>query len=278
MKAKSTTQTSQSVREALQVLRQAEISRQAIIVDQNNNLVYAKAAPHQKAGPAAAAGSDAIQRLHGKIEMELSRFARSLSEVRESLIPKYLPSLALVTSPHTTTRLTAIEKLATEWHDFVKTREVTAHQEWQQTMVRRQNFCDWIGDGMPLGLKCSPEDGMVTATTLKLKGTDVLQLQHKLVDSAHRQIDEMHGISLQTIKDAPRTDSIRLALPAMEGDMSSPTTLELKRPKAEELSTALQTLYERLHAVSGDGSASQRPVQGAPEDKNRILWQQFPCC
>ncbi len=121
MKAKSA---DQSVRQALQVLRLAVLSRQAVTVDPDGKLIYAKGA--------GAAGSDAeaLQALGCKIEQELSRHARGISEIREHWIPQHLPSLASVKVASDHGRLAAIEKLAIEWHDFIKTHDTAAHREW----------------------------------------------------------------------------------------------------------------------------------------------------
>lgn len=239
----------QSVRQALQVLRLAALSRQSVVVDPEGKLVYAKVAT--------AAGSDAaaLQQLTCKIEKELSRHAKGISEVRDKWIPQHLPSLASVKMTSDQGRLAAIENLTIEWHDFIKTHDTTAHREWQQTQVRRYDFLNRVDEGMPLGVKCSIEEGVVAASTTTLSPADAGQLLDRLTNSPYGQIDAGLGIAQQTVKDAPRTESIRIALPGSADGLQQPSTVELRFPTPEALIAALQALYERQQEIVRDLAA-----------------------
>ncbi len=249
MKAKSA---DQSVREALQVLKLATISRRAVAVDNEGKLVYARGAE--------ASGTEALQALTAKIEQELSRHAKEMSEVREHWIPQHLPSLASVKGAGEQGMLDAIERLSLEWHDFVKTHDSTAHREWQQTQLRRYDFLNQVDQGMPLGIKCTPEEGVVAAGTFTLSPDDIRLLLDRMMSSRYGEIDEELGIARQTVKDAPRTESIRVTLPGSTDGRLPTSTLELRFPKPEALVAALQTLYERQRESVND-TADAHPAR-----------------
>jgi len=248
MKAKAA---DQSVREALQVLKLATISRQAVAVDREGKLVYARAAPP------ASSGLDALDALTSKIELELSRHASGLSEVREHLIPEHLPSLASVKAASGARMVAAIEQLAVEWHDFVKTHDKSAHDEWQQTQLRRYDFLNQVDQGMPLGIKCSAEDGVVAASTLTLSRDDTRLLLDRLTNSPYGEIDPALGIALQTVKDAPRTESIRIKLPGSADGLLQPSELKLSFPAPSALVAALQSLYDRQQMLMRDAATPE---------------------
>ncbi len=254
----------QSVRQALQVLRLAVLSRQAVTVDPEGKLIYAKGA--------AAAGSDAeaLQALTCKIEHEVSRFATGISEIREHWIPRHLPSLESVKHASVQGMLAAIENLSIEWHDFIKTHDSAAHREWQQTQLRRYDFLNQIDEGMPLGIKCSIEEGVVAASTTTLSSGDTAKLLERMMNSRYGQIDDRLGIAVQTVKDAPRTESIRITLPGSEDGRLQPSTLDLKFPQPEVLVAALKTLCERQRDIVGDAAtAGARPAE-AEEQANFV--------
>lgn len=250
MKAKSA---DQSVREALQVLKLATLSRQPVVVDNQGKLVYARAAS------ADGSGMDALKVLTAKIEQEMSRHAQSMSEVHEHLIPKHLPSLASVKATGGAGMLAAIEQLSVEWHDFVKVHDSTSHREWQQTQLRRHGFLNRIDQSMPLGIKCSAEDGVVAAGTFTLSPDDTRLLLDRLTNSPYNQIDPAHGIALQTVKDAPRTESIQITLPGSADGQLKPSVLKLRFPTPEALVAALKLLYDRQQEIMRAPETPERP-------------------
>lgn len=261
MKAKSA---NQSVREALQVLRLATISRQNVVVDKEGKLVYARGAT------AAGGDMDATQALTAKIERELSHHAKGLDEVREYWIPHHLPSLASVRNASGHRMLAAIESLTVEWQDFVKTHDRSAHHEWQQTQLRRDDFLQQVAPGMPLGVQCSAEDGVIAASTFTLSREDTALLLERLTNSPYGEIDPELGIARQTVKDAPRSESIRITLPGSANGRLKPSTLELSFPKPEALVGALQALYDRRQEIMGDAATPAGNVAQADHKANFV--------
>lgn len=254
----------QSVREALQVLRLAAISRQEVVVDREGKLVYARAAATE------GNNTDTLQALTAKIELELSRHAKGFSEVREYWIPQHLPSLASVKGASGLGMVTALEKLTVEWHDFIKTHDKSAHDEWQQAQLRRYDFLNQIDQGMPLGIKCSAEDGVVAASTFTLSLDDTGQLLDRLMNSRYGQIDEKLGIAQQTVKDAPRTELIRITLPGTDDGRLATSTLELRFPAPEALVAALQALYERQQEIVRDAATPEAQAAQAEGKANFV--------
>lgn len=254
----------QSVREALQVFKLATISRQAVVVDDRGKLVYAKA------GTADRSGTDALQVLTAKIERELSRHAREMSEVREHWIPRYLPSLESVRNGGGRGMLEAIESLAVEWHEFVKTHDLAAHQEWQQTQLRRYDFLNQIDQGLPLGIKCSTEDGAVAANAVTLSQDDMRQLIDRVVNSRYNKPNKKLGIAKQTVKDAPRTESLLITLPGTDDGRLAPSTLDLRFPKPESLIDALQALFERQQEIMRAATTAHATVAQADRKANFV--------
>lgn len=249
----------QSVREALQVFRLATISRQAVIVDERGKLVYAKASAADRSD------TDALQVLTAKIEQELSRHAREMSEVREHWIPRHLPSLESVRNADGRGMLEAIESLTVEWHEFVKTHDLADHQEWQQTQLRRYGFLNQIDQRLPLGIRCSAEDGVVAVSTITLSQDDTRKLVDRIVSSRYNELDKKLGIAEQTVKDAPRTESLLITLPGTDNGGLTPSTLKLRFPKPEALIDALQTLYERQQDIVRAATTTDATV--APADR-----------
>lgn len=261
----------QSVREALQVFRLAEIRMESPAVDSAGNLVYAKASTSTIHG-AKSSDSEAICVLVAKIECELARYANDMDTVRERLIPQVLPSLARLQAPNPHGRLEAINGLTTEWNTFLKANDVAAHREWEQTLQRREHFLDNINQGMPLGLICSAEDGDIAAKTLSLTPERVEQLRLLLTRSPYNQINEQLGISEQTIKDARRSPSLRLVADGSHDSNPSPWISELKFPQPQALRDSLQSLYEQQYEprnTTANSSGTSPPV-GNGEKANFI--------
>jgi len=236
----------QSVREALQVFRLAEIRMQSPAVDGAGNLVYAKASTSTIHG-AESSDSEAICILVAKIECELARYVNDMDTVRERLIPQALPSLARLQAPNQRDRLEAINGLTTEWNIFLKANDVDAHREWEQTLQRREHFLSNINQAMPLGLACNAEDGDIAAKTLSLSPEHIAQLRHRLTHSPYNQINEQLGISEQTMKDARRSPSLRLVADGNHDSNPVPWISELRFPQPQALRDSLQSLYEQQY-------------------------------
>ncbi len=254
----------QSVREALQVFKLATISRQAVVVDDRGKLVYAKA------GAADRSGTDALQALTAKIERELSRHALGMSEVREQWIPRHLPSLESVKTAGSRGMLEAIESLAVEWQDFLKTHDSAAHQEWQQTQQRRCDFLDQIDQALPLGIKCSAEDGGVAVSTITLSQDETRELVDRMANSRYNELDKIFGIAEQTVKDAPRTESLLITLPGTDDGRLTPSALKLRFPEPQALIDTLQTLYERQQEIVRAAMTADATVAQADGEANFV--------
>ncbi len=249
MKANAT----QSVREALRVIRQAEASRRAVAVDEHGNLVYANAVRNPGRPAEAGREPEAIAVLVAKIENELAMHARNMDEVREQLIPACLPSLVLLKITKDKARLGAIDSLVSEWNRFIQSHDAADHREWQQTLLRRYDLLNRIGDSLPLGLKCSPEEGVMAASTRVLSREETAVLLQRLMDPACSGIDPAYDISEQTVKDAPRTPLIRLAFADEDGSGNMPPELHLKYPQPGELRAALYAFYGHRYPPARGG-------------------------
>ena len=243
----------QTVTEALQLWRQAECNGHTVGVDRRGDLVYVNTSRHGATSPGIGSAQEALQVLKAKIETELSRFTKSMDEIRNSVVPGQLQSLSRLPAR------SAIRDLEQEWQRYIKLADPAADAARQQAMQRREQFVERLQPYLPGKLRLSTEDGEVSALVLRPDKAQVAQVLAELDASKFSQIDAATGVTEQLVKDSRRQ---KLAVRLDAGDGRQMLVPLFHCPVAD-VTQALQQLYrDALHAGS-EGSSSDDELPDA---------------
>ncbi len=245
----------QSVTEALQLWRQAELNCHEVGVDKHGQLVYVNTARRDQASPRLGGRDQAAKVLTAKIENELSQFAKSMTEIRENLVPNHLASLRKLPERG------AIQDLNAEWQKFIHVARPVGDTAWAQTVARREKFIETLKPFLPGKMDLGTKAGEVSTATFKASASQAGEILKELEKSVYARLDPDTGITRSLCNDCPRQSyAIRHT-----NEQGEETTEQLFHRPVADLITAMQNLFQQTLGSERASSSSDEDAADTEE-------------
>lgn len=249
----------QSVTEALQLWRQAELNGHEVGVDKRGELVYVNTARRNQASPGLGDRDQAAKVLTAKIENELSQFAKSMTEIRERLVPNHLASLKKLPERG------AIQDLNAEWQQFIRVARPAEDTAWNETMARREKFVETLKPFLPGKMVLGTKTGEVSAATFKASANQARQVLKELEESVYAELDPETGVTRSLHKDCHRQSyAIRYA-----NEHGEEKTEALFHRPATDVIPAMQSLFQQTLGSERTSSSSDEDASDTEDVSQR---------